>query len=116
MRRRHTIKMEANKKKEIKIEQIKIEVLEKIIKEYPELEQERIILTNKILDKEKFIKPYSKVADKFIHNDKTFYKDNEGSIWTQDMEIVGVWTYKNGNPIYYFFDKTISKPEIFKLE
>jgi hypothetical protein len=115
MKRSHTLKM-ADKKVKDTEEKIKIEVLEKILKEYPELEQERINLTNKILEKQVIAKPFSKVADKFIHNDKPYYRDSEGSIWSENMEVVGVWTYKEGVPKYYFFDKTISKPEIFTLE
>jgi hypothetical protein len=86
----------------------KIEIIEKLFEIFPELKDQKALMTNELLKNAKETQNESKeiILDEFNHNGITYYKDKFHNIWDENANLVGIVNHKE-NQIYdyIFFDQ-----------
>jgi hypothetical protein len=94
----------------------KLKVVDQILDMYPLLKKDRLHIVDNILDK-KIKKTNEYVLDKFIHNNKSYYRDTLGNIIDENVNLVGVYTFISNVYSYYFFTeiKKINIEDIYKI-
>ena len=86
----------------------KIEIIDKILKMFPEMKNQRnIILSEILLPKQPIDDRY--ILEKIIINNKTYYKDKYRNIIDTNINLVGMWELETGDFRYHLFEDEVGK-------
>jgi hypothetical protein len=97
-----------NKKKYKKDAVVTNEIVDKIIELFPELKKNKTLILSEVLSpKDKDSGDY--LLEKIIVNEKSFYKDRYRCILDENINLVGIWEFKDGSFMYYIFDDEFKK-------
>ena len=82
------------------------EIIDKIIKLFPELKENRDYILNEIVTP---IKPLDSdyVLEKITIQGEVYYKDRYKCILNSNIELVGIWSENEGKHIYHIFKNDI---------
>lgn len=92
---------------------IRLDVIDKIIKLYPEMKKEKKNIIYNIFGTRKEETGDEYIVEKFKYKDLFYYRDKNGLIRTAETDIVGVYEILDGEYKYYFFDE-FRKLDVFK--
>lgn len=92
-----------NSSKNISINE-KIEIIDRIIYMFPDLEKHRMEIINDILTFKKYQKE-EYVLERFYIGNKKYYKDKYHCILDEDANLVGSWKCTKGEYQYYIHDE-----------
>ncbi len=84
---------------------IKIDLIDKIIKLYPELKKDRTYIIDNIIGNNKEKNNNEYVLEKFNYANKSYYRDRNGIIRDSTSDVVGVYEIYQGDYKYYFFNE-----------
>ena len=84
---------------------MKLEVIDKILQMYPELKKEKKNIIHNIFGNKKEEDSNEYILEKFIHRELPYYRDKNGLIRDNTTDIVGVYEVKEGEYKYYFFNE-----------
>lgn len=93
---------------------IKLNVIDKVIEMFPQLKKDQLSIVNNILGHKEINNDYY-ILDKFIYNDKVYYRDPYCHIIDTELNVVGIYNYENDNYKYYFHS-SISKHNIKNID
>ncbi len=87
-----------------------IEIIDKILKLFPEIKNKRdLILTEIVTPKKPVENDY--ILEKIVINGEVYYKDKHKCILNSNINIVGIWEKTDEKYIYHIFANDASKIE-----
>jgi hypothetical protein len=88
-----------------KITQNDVDLIDKILKLYPELKKEKKNIIDSLTGKTSVEIENEIVVEKFQYNNKSFYKNKHGSILDENLNLVGTYKIENGLYNYILFEE-----------
>jgi hypothetical protein len=80
---------------------LKLSVIDQVIEMFPQLKKDQTNIVNNILGHKEINNDYY-ILDKFVYNDKVYYRDPYCHIIDTELNVVGIYNYENDNYKYYF--------------
>lgn len=84
----------------------KIEIIDKILKMFPEMKNQRNIILSEILTPKPVIDDRY-ILEKIIINGNTYYKDKYRNILDPNVNLVGMWDFDTGDFRYHIFAEEV---------
>ena len=80
----------------------KVKIIDSILNMYPQLKRDRNIIINSVLGR--IEKPTTAILEKVTHNNRPYYKDDEGKLFDVDVKLRGCYEIIKGEYKFYFFE------------